>query len=378
MNKVLIVPAGWGQVDLIKYFKYKKFKTFTLDDDDYAIGHKFSDFRLKIKSKNISKIKKYVKKENLKVTSTASDFGFNLKNKILFNSNKAKKLNNLLNKYLQKKRWKKIERNTQFYELKDFKKKFLKNNFYVLKPKFGAGSNDIFLIKNNKNLNNILEKKLDNKYFIEKFIPGNEYIVDGYKSKDKIIIFLIAKKKKLFFSVSNVIFNHDLDNDVLFLLKEKLKKFINLMDYPDGPFHSEFIINRKKIDLVECHPRAIGYNIYNIFINKLYGVNMYDLEMYGLNTRMKKKFNKMLFSNFCIRFFDIKKDGKLKNIKILKKKFKNIQFLTHLYFKKNDLVKFSKTDTSRFGYVFALSNDKLDLVKITKKFQKNNFIVQYY
>ena len=100
--------------------------------------------------------------------------------------------------------------------------------------------------------------------------------------------------------------------------------------------------------------------------------------MYGLNTRMKKKFNKMLFSNFCIRFFDIKKDGKLKNIKILKKKFKNIQFLTHLYFKKNDLVKFSKTDTSRFGYVFALSNDKLDLVKITKKFQKNNFIVQYY
>ena len=105
---------------------------------------------------------------------------------------------------------------------------------------------------------------------------------------------------------------------------------------------------------------------------------MYDLEMYGLNNKMIKKFSKMLFSNFCIRFFDIKKNGRIKKIKIIKNKLKNIRLFTHLYFKKNDLVQFSKTDTSRFGYVFALSNNKFDLIKITKKFQKKNFIVQYY
>jgi hypothetical protein len=105
---------------------------------------------------------------------------------------------------------------------------------------------------------------------------------------------------------------------------------------------------------------------------------MYDLEMHGLNNRIIQKFNKILFSNFCVRFFDIKKNGKLKDIKIFKNKFKNIELLTHLYFKKNDVVQFSKTDSSRFGYVFALSNNKLDLVKITKKFQKNFFFVKYY
>ena len=144
MNKVLIIPAGYGQINIIKYFKNKKYKTFTLDDDDHAVGHNFSDYRVKIKSKNLSKIKKYVKKENLKVVSTASDFGFKLKNKIMFNSIKAKKLNNLLNKYLQKKKWKKIERNTEFFELKDFQKKKLIKSSYVLKPKFGAGNNDIY------------------------------------------------------------------------------------------------------------------------------------------------------------------------------------------------------------------------------------------
>ena len=42
------------------------------------------------------------KKNKLNVVTTASDFGFKLKNKILFNFDKANKLNNLLNKYFQK------------------------------------------------------------------------------------------------------------------------------------------------------------------------------------------------------------------------------------------------------------------------------------
>ena len=43
-----------------------------------------------------------MKKNKLNVVTTASDFGFKLKNKILFNFDKANKLNNLLNKYFQK------------------------------------------------------------------------------------------------------------------------------------------------------------------------------------------------------------------------------------------------------------------------------------
>ena len=44
------------------------------------------------------------------------------------------------------------------------------------------------------------------------------------------------------------------------------------MDYPDGPFHSEFIIKNNEIDMIEFHQRAIGYNIYNKLISKIYGI----------------------------------------------------------------------------------------------------------
>lgn len=378
MKKILITPAGHGQVDLIKYFKNKKYKVFTLDDDAEAVGHNYSDLRISIKTNKLKDIKKYVKKNKLNVVTTASDFGFKLKNKILFNSDKANKLNNLLNKYFQKKIWKKIKPSTKFYKLKDVNKNILRNNKFVVKPIFGAGSENVYLV-DIKNYNIIKKKiKLNSNYFIEKFYPGDEYIVDGFKYKDKTYILLIAKKKKIFFSVANVIYNHDLNSKVLKLLKNKVRKFINLMGYPDGPFHSEFIIKNNEIDMIEFHPRAIGYNIYNKLISKIYGIDMYNLDLKGLNKKIEKKLNKKKFPYFCARFFDIKKNGRLKHIRIQKKKIKDIELLSQVYFKKNDIVKFSISDSSRFGYVFALAKKKINLVKITKDFESKNFKVDYY
>jgi len=378
MKKILITPAGHGQVDLIKYFKNKKYKVFTLDDDAKAIGHNYSDLRIGIKTNKLKDIKKYVKKNKLNVVTTASDFGFKLKNKILFNFDKANKLNNLLNKYFQKKIWKKIKPSAKFYKLKDVNKNILRNNKFVVKPIFGAGSENVYLV-DIKNYNIIKKKiKLNSTYFVEKFYPGDEYIVDGFKHKDKTYILLIAKKKKIFFSVANVIYNHDLNSKVLELLKDKVRKFINLMDYPDGPFHSEFIIKNNEIDMIEFHPRAIGYNIYNKLISKIYGIDMYNLDLKGLNKKIEKKLNKKKFPYFCARFFDIKKNGRLKHIRIQKKKIKDVELLSQVYFKKNDFVKFSISDSSRFGYVFALAKKKINLLKITKDFESKNFKVDYY
>ena len=200
MKKILITPAGHGQVDLIKYFKNKKYKVFTLDDDAKAIGHNYSDLRIGIKTNKLKDIKKYVKKNKLNVVTTASDFGFKLKNKILFNFDKANKLNNLLNKYFQKKIWKKIKPSAKFYKLKDVNKNILRNNKFVVKPIFGAGSENVYLV-DIKNYNIIKKKiKLNWTYFV-KFYPGDEYIVYGFKHKDKTHILLIAKKEKnIFFS----------------------------------------------------------------------------------------------------------------------------------------------------------------------------------
>ena len=98
-----------------------------------------------------------------------------------------------------------------------------------------------------------------------------------------------------------------LNSKVLELLKDKVRKFINLMDYPDGPFHSEFIIKNNEIDMIEFHPRAIGYNIYNKLISKIYGIDMYNLDLKGLNKNRKKKLNKKKISIFFVQDFLILK-----------------------------------------------------------------------
>jgi hypothetical protein len=56
-TKILITPAGYGQLDFILFFKRKNYIIYTLDDDLNAIGHKFSNFKVQIKTKCIKKIK---------------------------------------------------------------------------------------------------------------------------------------------------------------------------------------------------------------------------------------------------------------------------------------------------------------------------------
>ena len=66
---------------------------------------------------------------------------------------------------------------------------------------FGAGSENVYLV-DIKNYNIIKKKiKLNSTYFVEKFYPGDEYIVDGFKHKTKLTFYLLPKRKKYFFQL---------------------------------------------------------------------------------------------------------------------------------------------------------------------------------
>ena len=57
VKNLLVVPASKWQLGLIKYLKKKKFKVFSLDDDDDAVGHKHADERIHIRTEKIQNLK---------------------------------------------------------------------------------------------------------------------------------------------------------------------------------------------------------------------------------------------------------------------------------------------------------------------------------
>jgi hypothetical protein len=67
------------------------------------------------------------------------------------------------------------------------------------KPINSSGSRNVFFINKNK-VNNLFRKNKSFKkpdFIVQDFIPGNEYMIDGLISDNKIHEFLISKKIKV-------------------------------------------------------------------------------------------------------------------------------------------------------------------------------------
>ena len=77
-----------------------------MDDSCEAIGHKFSDRRVNIKSNDINKLRNFINSNNSKIISCSSDLGQKLINKIFY------KKNNIFNKFKQREIQKKINLDT--------------------------------------------------------------------------------------------------------------------------------------------------------------------------------------------------------------------------------------------------------------------------
>ena len=109
-NKIIVFPASIWQAGLIKYLKKIDYFVYSLDDSCEAIGHKFSDRRVDIKSNEINKLRNFVNSNNSKIISCSSDLGQKLINKIYY------KKNNIFNKFKQREIQKKTDDNKQLLE----------------------------------------------------------------------------------------------------------------------------------------------------------------------------------------------------------------------------------------------------------------------
>ena len=376
LKKFLVVPSSKWQVGLIKFLKKKNFYVYSLDDDDIAIGHKYADARIELKTKNISKIKLICKKKKITPISCCSDFGIKIINKI-----QEKKIS-YFNKLIQRKIQKKIGLDTPYFfdndnfNLKNFK---VCNKKVISKPITGSGSNSV-------NYHEKYKKIKDNKIFYEEYIDGTEFNVEGILHNKELFFFAIMQKKKNNSKfVSYSLKKNYLHNEIINKIKKVLSLFILNSKYPDGPFHAEIIVQKKtkKVFIVESHPREAGFNMFFFTCAKLTGLDLYSITS---NLKLKKKIkkksiiNKKLYTNYCCRMIPIKKRGRLKNIYFKKFNDKNnIQTFTDIFIKKNDYLINNYNDGSRMASIQSFSNNnKIDLEKYTLKVLKKYFVAKYY
>ena len=373
-KKIVVIPADKWQVNIINFLRNKNFYVYSLDDDDKAIGHTYSNKRLKIKTSDSKKLKNFLKKNDAKIFSVCSDFGEKISNTCL------NKNNILFNKYNQRLIQKKLKFNIPFFR-KDFVtsndlKKFKK---IISKPIYGSGSNNIFIIEKSK-------KKVKRKnYIFEEFIDGEEFNVDGFFYNKKFYLYAIMQKKKIknSLTVSYIMKSNILNEKIINNLKNNLNSFFSKSKYPNGPVHAEVLMNKKdkKIFIVESHPREAGFDLYYKLCKKITGLNLISNTV---NAKLGKKLkeidlkSKNKFKYFCMRMIPMKKKGEIKNIYFSKlKRNKNIQVFTDLFVKPGNKVEYKSNDASRLGSIMCISNKIYNLEKYSKYILDKNFNLEY-
>jgi predicted ATP-grasp superfamily ATP-dependent carboligase len=375
-KKIIVFPASRWQIDLIKFLKKKNYYVYSLDDDNLALGHTYSNKRLNIDSKKISEIRKFIKRNKCNILSCCSDLGLKLINKIYY------KKNNYFNKYKQRLIQKDNGINTpKFFKPIQFNyKKFLScNKKVIIKPISGSGSNNVEYYEK-------FPKIFKGKKIIEEFIDGKEFNVDGYFNDQKTIIYAIMEKKKIKKSktVSYIMKQNSLAKKIIKKIDRILSIFLRSSKYPNGPFHAEIIINKKNNEpyIVEAHPREAGFDLFYLTCKKITGLNLYqnllDTRLHG-KVNEKNLISKNVYKNFCCRMIPININGKIKNIFFKRiNKNKNLKIYFRTFFKKNQNISIKSNDSSRLGFIQCFSNNKVDLEKYSLKLKKKYFKLELH
>jgi carbamoyl-phosphate synthase large subunit len=128
----------------------------------------------------------------------------------------------------------------------------IKSKRYVVKERFGSGSNQLGL--NLTKQNAINHAKILRNPIFQPYIPGEEFSIDAYVTKNKKIQGIIVRKRNLILNgeskISQVVTNKKLEQ----VCHKMIKNFI---------FYGHIIIqvlvdSRNKIHVIECNSRFGG------------------------------------------------------------------------------------------------------------------------
>lgn len=402
-NAVIILGAGPEQIDAYKFCKKKKILIVGVDKRSESYGLKLSNYIINSSIYDFETINKKIKRfKNIKIIGliaigvdcprTVFEISktYGLKN---LSKNVYQKIGTKLSLYKSLKPLKvspKFKKISNFSEIKNFIKK---ENFpVIIKPSADRGSRNVYLIKNNKHLKDLIVKKkkliFTNNFLIQKYIYGTQYSVECLVlSNNKFLRTISERNYKTFKHLRpNVIEDGGTVNPNLNPYLEKkfdkiVEKLLRYLKIPSGPFKLDLILNNGKIYVLEVAIRFGGGCVASKISKHISGVNFLD-KYIDMIIKNKKKFPQRNFvTKKCVvmRFIIAKRKGTIKKIGIniplhLKKHLLFLSFNK----KKGDYVKPPESHADRLCMIVSIfskkTNAEITADKITNciKFEINS------
>ena len=384
---IIFCPSGFWQIKGIKEARKLGNKILSIDSNEKAEGFKYSDDYLCLDTNDYDNVINQLKKKNINIVASlsfCSDIGVELcahiRIKFSIEGYSLETASNVVNKFHQRSQWEKAGLQEDFNwkgfmdPLKAFK--YLKNtdSKKVLKPVDSSGSKGVLIIKNKSELEiNDVKKAFEysksKQIIIEDFIDGKEYTVEVFYQKENALILAITEKEKLRssnFTIANKIFTPNLEKSIVKKIKFLLNKAAKALGYNSGIAHIEIMIQKSgEIKFIEFSARGGGFGLNHFFVERVCGL---DPTFLTLMDALKKNIEVKIIQNrkAVIKYIPAKY-GKIKKIQYpqsLNHKGLKIKFFSKI----GDSFEGSKSDGDRLGYVFCVSENLSESMKVVDEY----------
>lgn len=205
----------------------------------------------------------------------------------------------------------------------------------ILKPRFGSGSRNVFVVNEYENIRMLLQDKLDEDFILETLIDAEEYALDAAMISNKFYPVLLRKKLNTSYPYRQCVgyFSINPLSRIFATATSVVEKIARLIGIDNSVMHIDMICDG--CDLVfpiEISARPSGHNLHDIFTPITTGV---DIVREYLNFALGNEFNFMpnFFKQTAMHFFDFEKSEliNMPNADELKRKYNLLAYKNNMY-----------------------------------------------
>ncbi|RPG56603.1 MAG: ATP-grasp domain-containing protein [Flavobacteriales bacterium TMED96] len=398
MDKWLIsVTAGLIQRHGIRKAKKLGYKVLAIDQDPRAIGFKFSDIKIVSRLDEFNEIIKKIRNLNLNIVgavSFCSEAGLKLCARIRKEFNLPGERENVYMNFISKANQRKILTENSFkhpekwevFENQESLEKAMDEFKFpiIIKPTESSGSRGVSKVfsLNDKNFKYAIENAFNfaqnNEVIVETYMNGYECTVESFTVKGETHILAVTEKKKVENSnglIASELGTFNRDIKTYNKICQLIKKAIRVLNYNNGPCHSEVIVMKDgNIGIVEIGARGGGFLVFNKFVPLVSGIDITKLTIQqstgGVFTLGKIK------NIVGILKFILPKKGKIKSIKGFDNLNKVCGLEGETFVKENEVVSSVSSDGDRLGYIIAIGktyNEAKNLIETNQSLVKFDY-----
>lgn len=180
----------------------------------------------------------------------------------------------------------------------------------VVKPRFGAGSRDVFYCNAESELDQALQyvSQQQEDYILEEAVDGCEYGVDGAVIDGQVYVTLIRRKvltplPQRQATASMTVTVEETWSAAADRIRKAAGQACERMQYENCLFNMDVLVNEDEVFVIEMSPRPSGHYLHDVFVTEMTGVDMV-LEYLNYLCENPYQFIPSFEKKGMIRFFD--------------------------------------------------------------------------